>query len=1007
VAVGETASFPLTVSVAAATASGTIINYTATVSTTTTDSIAANNTSSASTLVGASTAADVAIVKTTSSNPIRTGANLLYNLRVTNNGPATATNVTVSDPLPSNLTFVSVVTSRGTCSYNAGTRTVSCAMGTLTNGQVGVATIRVTVDAAASGQTINNVATVSATQTDPVPSNNTSAAPVTVLSATAVTMLDSEATQHGVTTKIRWRTSWERDNLGFNIYRDAGSARTKVNASLIAGSTLVAGAEVRAGFSYHWTDRKPVSGAVYWIEAVDLNGTRAMHGPVLPRLSPSSAMDAGTTQLRDSATLSTLSVAPVGAPRMPSTPLVEVASAATDVTLARQFDLAGHAAAKILIDREGTYRVTRAQLVAAGFDPGSEPRTLSLFVDAQEVPMAVNDGGDGRWDAADSLEFYAYGMDTAYSGTRAYWLVSGSNGLRFKPKAKMKGAPVTATSFPFTLERKDRFIFFGAQTRAADRDSFYGPVIWSEPSVQSFNVTNLAAADGAAVLTVALQGATNTAHRVRVSLNGVQVGVLEFRNTEAGQATFTFPAAMLRAGVNDVSLVAVASSLDISFTDYVRLTYPHTFAADADVLRFPVPGGREATVTGFSTPDVRVLDVTDPAQPLEVEAKMTASGGSYSLVVLPHEKGDRTLYATAMGNATTPAAIVANAPSTLSSHRNAADFVIISHARFIDAVAPLVAQRKAQGVDTVVVNVEDVFDEFGYGSKSPDAIRAFLRHAQTRWASAPTHAMLVGDATFDPRNYIGYGNRDLVPTRILPTMYMKAASDDWLADFDGDGIPNVYLGRLPVDTVADAQNVIDKIVAYQPAEQKRALFVVDQDDHTFSFARAAIGIRNAVPADYAAENFQIVSPSGRTALISAMRSNPSIVNYIGHGSVEGWSNTAIFGSQDASSLAGSGSTPFFVMMNCLNAMFADVYSTSLAEALMRVPQGGAVAVWASSAMSDPPPQAAMNEALYRILAANPSITLGELVARAKASSTDADVKTTWNLMGDPTLKLQQ
>jgi hypothetical protein len=105
------------------------------------------------------------------------------------------------------------------------------------------------------------------------------------------------------------------------------------------------------------------------------------------------------------------------------------------------------------------------------------------------------------------------------------------------------------------------------------------------------------------------------------------------------------------------------------------------------------------------------------------------------------------------------------------------------------------------------------------------------------------------------------------------------------------------------------------------------------------------------------------------------------------------------------SFSESGSTPFYVMMTCLNALFGDVYSTSLGEALLRVPNGGAVAVWASSGMSDPPPQNVANRELYRILAANPSITIGELVARTKAGTVDHDVRTTWNLLGDPTLKL--
>ena len=1013
-AVGETASFPLTVTVNSATPNGTVINYTATVSTTTPDSIAANNTSSASTLVGAATSADVQVVKTPSADPVRTADTLVYNLQVTNNGPATATNVTATDPLPANLTYVSAVTSKGgPCTYTSGTRTISCPVGTLSNGQVAAITVRVTVDASASGLTLTNTATVAATQTDPVPSNNSSAAPVTVLSATAATMLNFQALQNGSTTDVRWNTSWERNNLGFNIYREAGAARIRVNKSLIAGSMLLTGTEVPAGFTYRWTDRKPVPGAVYWIESVDLNGTRKTYGPVTPRLATGSAARAITADSvaggEDSPTFADLrspSATSFSSQRVVADAAASSPRGVSDITLARQFEIAGQAAAKILIGSAGYYRITRAQLVAAGFDPGSDPRVLSLFVDGQEIPIAVNDGGDGKWDAADSIEFYAVGMDSTYSGTRTYWLIDGTNGQRFKPKGKLKGTPFIAASFPFTLERKERFIFFGAQAGATDRDSYYGSVIYSDPTIQPFEVSNLAGG-GSVVLTVAAVGATFMNHHISVTLNGALVGFMDFYGQESGSATFTLPASAIHEGHNEVALAGSDGFWDVAFVDYLRLTYPHAYAADNNALRFPAPGSREVTISGFSTPDIRVIDVTDPYQPEEVDARVSASGSGYSLVAIPQTLGDRVLYATSISSAAPPVSIASNRASTISARSNSADFVVISHARFMNALAPLVAQRKAQGIETILVDVDDVFDEYGYGSKSPDAIKDFLRSTQTRWRKAPRFAMLVGDASFDPHNYEGYGDLDLVPTRFLPTVYMKAASDDWLTDFDGDGIPNIFLGRLSVRTEAEAQAVVDKIVSYVPPSPKRVLVVVDENDHTFSFADAAIGVRNAVSSDFAIENFNVVSTSDKPALMTSLNRSPSIVNYIGHGSIEGWSNTAVLMSEDTAAMSGSASTPFYVMMSCLNALFADVSSTSLGEALLRVPNGGAIAVWASTGMSDPPPQTAVNQQLFRILGANPSITIGELVARAKAGTPDHDVRTTWMLLGDPTLKLQR
>jgi hypothetical protein len=716
-------------------------------------------------------------------------------------------------------------------------------------------------------------------------------------------------------------------------------------------------------------------------------------------------MSATTSSTDDSPTLADLRAPGTGrgnAQRVAST--ATAPSKGSDVILARQFDLAGQPAAKIVVGREGYYRITRAQLIASGFDPGSDPRSLALFVDGQEIPIAIDDGGDGRWDANDILEFYAVGMDSTYSGTRAYWLVAANgNGLRFRPKAKVKGAPQTALSFPFTIERKDRVLFFGSQAGAQDRDSYYGPVIYSDPTTQSFEVSNIAST-GSVVLTVVAQGATFTDHRISVTLNGSLIGSIDFYGQEVGTATFNLPVSAIRSGHNEVLLAGTNGWLDISFVDYLRLTYPHTYAADGDVLRFPATGSRDVTVAGFSGSDIRVIDVTDPLQPREVDSRVVPNGAGYSLVAIPFDQGERTLYATRIAAATAPVAIVANRPSSMSARGNAADFVIISHARFLNALAPLVSQRKAQGIETMVVDVEDVYDEFGYGSKSADAIRDFLRSTQTRWKKAPRFAMLVGDASFDPRNYEGYGDLDLVPTRMLPTVYMKAASDDWLVDFDNDGLPNMYLGRLSVRTEEQAQAVVDKIVSYSPPTARKVLMVVDLDDSTFSFADAAVGVRHAIPSDFALENFEI-GVGNRTDLFAALNGRPSIVNYIGHGSVEGWSNTAILLSENVGSLSGTGSTPFYVMMTCLNALFADVYSTSLGEALLRAPNGGAIAVWASTAMSDPPPQNAVNLELYRILAANPSITLGELVARAKAGTPDHDVRTTWILLGDPTLKL--
>jgi hypothetical protein len=99
--------------------------------------------------------------------------------------------------------------------------------------------------------------------------------------------------------------------------------------------------------------------------------------------------------------------------------------------------------------------------------------------------------------------------------------------------------------------------------------------------------------------------------------------------------------------------------------------------------------------------------------------------------------------------------------------------------------------------------------------------------------------------------------------------------------------------------------------------------------------------------------------------------------------------------------------PLFVAMNCLNGFFHDVYTESLAEALMLAKNGGAVAVWASSGVTAPDPQFQMDQTLVRTLFAQPSITLGDAVLFAKSGIADQDVRKTFILFGDPLMRLKQ
>ena len=117
--------------------------------------------------------------------------------------------------------------------------------------------------------------------------------------------------------------------------------------------------------------------------------------------------------------------------------------------------------------------------------------------------------------------------------------------------------------------------------------------------------------------------------------------------------------------------------------------------------------------------------------------------------------------------------------------------------QFKPQIAPLAALRRSQGKSVAIVTVDDVYDEFNFGERSPYAIRTFLQTATTAWKTSPHFLLLVGDASVDPRNYLGFGFFDFVPTRIVITAELKTASDDWFSDFNNTGFATMATGRLP------------------------------------------------------------------------------------------------------------------------------------------------------------------------------------------------------------------
>ncbi|MFL6213380.1 MAG: C25 family cysteine peptidase, partial [Blastocatellia bacterium] len=801
---------------------------------------------------------------------------------------------------------------------------------------------------------------------------------------------------------LRWQTGVEAANLGFNLYRDEAGQRLRVNANLIAGSAFFVGARtvLGAGRSYVWRDLSGASAAAqYWLEAVDLNGRSSWHGPVVAVGKATAEMyEPNARQLNEineeaNARATTHTVAGVAA-----------AKRITAAALVQQQGLTKDGAIKITINREGWYQLKAAELMSAGLDARSDWRLLQLVVDGSEQPLNVVTNKDGSLAA---IEFYGTTVDSPYSSERAYWLVVGATAGKRIAKVASAAGVTSGGSFIATVERRDRTLYFAA-LRNGERENFFGAVIVGDGIEQAVRVTQVAAKSAnAAQLEVGLQGVTTQAHAVRVELNGTVVGTLTFANQAAGVGRFSVAASRLREGENTVRLVPQGGVADISLVDYLRVSYPRYYVAEGEGLRFTATAKQAVTIEGFSQAGIRLLDISDAGAVQEVVGTVQAQGSGYAVSVLVPGSGQRTLLAVA-NDLATPAGVAWNAGSTLRQASNGADLVVITRKEFIGALEPLVALRKQQGLEVAVVDVEAIYNEWSFGQKTPQAIRSFLQYAATSWAKKPGYVLLVGDASYDAKNYLGLGSNDLVPTKLFDTQYLETASDDWFVDFNEDGVPELAIGRLPARTASEAQTMAEKIAGYDKQPPTNSLMLVSDSNDTYNFTSASEQLRGLIPAGVRVQSLhrgEQDDEATRAALINGINSGAGMVNYVGHGSVDMWRGS-VLGSSDVSRLTNRGQLTMFVMMTCLNGYYQDAAIESLGERLLKWEGGGAVAVWASSGMTLPEAQAVMNQEAYRQLFNGQHLTIGEVMKRAKVAVTSGDVRRTWILLGDPTTRLR-
>ena len=203
-----------------------------------------------------------------------------------------------------------------------------------------------------------------------------------------------------------------------------------------------------------------------------------------------------------------------------------------------------------------------------------------------------------------------------------------------------------------------------------------GPGFAGGGTAKSFTLT-LTGVAGAGELALRLYSPYAMEHAAAVSLNSVSLGSVTWSGSGFTEARFA--GVSLLEGANTVA-VTCESGADKIYFDWFEADYERSFASAADSLKFTHAEGFRYTITGFSTNDVELFEISDAAAVKRVVNGTTSGSGPYGIEVEPADAAGTASYlAVAAAGRKTPAAIVKDTASRLAAPTNAADWILITH----------------------------------------------------------------------------------------------------------------------------------------------------------------------------------------------------------------------------------------------------------------------------------------------------------------------------------------
>ena len=660
---------------------------------------------------------------------------------------------------------------------------------------------------------------------------------------------------------------------------------------------------------------------------------------------------------------------------------------------------------KIYVKEKDVYRMTYEELISSGVQLGSNTSIskLEMFNDGLPVPIEVFDNNsDSIFNAGDYLQFVGFPvMPTPfctmniYNLSNVYWFSyqSDSSGVNYNLSPGWSDYTRTYFNNLTTLHSEKDSLYERLGYAPNDSRDFW---FWDKASsrnqqvsyafVHYFEQFPLWNTDSAYIrLKIAMQGMSTDFqcqldHKAYIIINNKDVGEAVWD----GQNSFVFnkrfyasPDSIPIYPGNELRIEVRGDFCTTpNYDDEIRINW-----IEFEYWRGNSPFGKyfnfeSQDLFGINRYGIFNWEGSDVRIYIPSKSKMVylPDPGSYQQFV-DTVNAVTEYFLAASDYYSTVDSIVADIPSDLRNITNGADYIIITHENFTSIANQLASLRSSNFPDESIpnpriqiVNLQEIYDEFSYGLLEPKSLREFVAYAFENWESpAPSYIVLIGDMSYDYRALLESSRPNFIPSvPYFTSIYGQAASDNLFVCVVGnDAAPDLAIGRLSIETVAEGNILLQKLTDYpddptKPWKQNVLLLASGlslQDEIQFGFNDASLYLGNTYvkpngyfpsyvfrfPSKPEHEPYQGEGPKIREEI----NKGAVLVNYYGHGGGYQWD--LVFTNDDIYLLENEGRLPVILSVTCYTAHFdnQDVFG----EQFNKVPGKGSVGFYGSSGLT--------------------------------------------------------